>query len=408
MSPKPSSRASLVLGRAAIGCLIALPAVMAVAHRSSPLLLTLAALFALGATAAEGRLTQLGHDLWARLSTPLGAAILAFLLWGLASAAWSPWPTLSLFGWGEFVLPLAAAFTAASILPARMDRYSVVFLAVAMMLAAALVLADLATGMKAREAMGMRALPFVLNRSVLTLLVLLPAALVLALRERLPWLAAALTLFVVAAILKSSSGAAKLGLLALVVTGALTLLSRRAGLILTGGGLLAALALAPVSGELAARYLPPAAYGRLEAAHAQERVDIWRSFGAALRAQPIAGVGFHATARLDQAPVAQRVAPAQAILLGVGHPHSAALQIWVELGIVGVVLAALIVTLLMRALQLLDPVPCAAVTALIMAALADSMVGQGAWQGWWPAGIGAAAVWFQYGRHTSRVHNGTA
>jgi O-antigen ligase len=242
---------------------------------------------------------------------------------------------------------------------------------------------------------------------VLTLLIMLPVALLLLWRERRLALAILLTIVVAAAILRSESGAAKLGLFVLAGTGAVTLLSRRAGLTLVGCALLGAIGLAPVAGELSERFLPSSAYRVLAAAHAQERVDIWRSFGAALRERPVLGSGFQASARLNDAPVAARLPRDEGFLLGVGHPHNAALQIWVELGAIGAFLAALIAALLVRAIERLDTPECAAMAALIMAALADSLVGQGAWQGWWPAGIAAALVWFGYQRN-KKVQHGTA
>jgi O-antigen ligase len=101
---------------------------------------------------------------------------------------------------------------------------------------------------------------------------------------------------------------------------------------------------------------------------------------------------------MGEAPVAEQVAPDFATLLAVGHPHNAALQIWVELGVIGAFLGALVAALLLRGMAGLGRAELAAATALLAAGLADSLVGQGAWQGWWPAAIGAALVWFRYGR----------
>jgi O-antigen ligase len=406
--PSRGSAAANVLGRLAVACLVALPAVMAVAHRSSPLLLACAAAFALAATLLEQGPRDLARRLAGGLSGPFGVTILAFIAWGAASIAWSPFHALSLFAWGEFTLALVSAAIAALFLPGCFDRLSVTCLAASMILAAAIVFGDLASGMALRHMLGMRAAPFVLNRPALTLLVLLPVALLLFWRERRLWLAALVAVAVAAAILKSESGAAKLGLVALVLAGSATLVWRRGGVVLAGLALLVALALAPVCGELAARFLPGSVYRALAAAHAQERVDIWRSFGAALRDRPILGAGFGAGARLNEAPVAASLHPDEAFLLGVGHPHNAALQIWVELGAIGAFLAALVAALVLRAMQSLDRAQSAAIASLIAAALADSLVGQGAWQGWWPAGIGAALVWFRYDCNRNKVSHGTA
>jgi O-antigen ligase len=387
-----------VLAQLATICLAILPAAMAVAHRSSPLLIALAMVAIIGAVWREGRLPELRDDVSAAFSTPMGAAVLAFLAWSAASTAWSPSLPRAVAALGEFVLPLAAAFILSLTLPQRMDSRSVLLLAGGVILAALLVLADLATGLAMRRAAGMRADLFVLNRPALTLLVLLPVAIWLLIREKRHWLAVVMAVIVAAAILQSVSGAAKLGLIALAATGGITLLARRAGLALASGALLAALAIAPVMGEMAEKALPEPVFHALARAHAQDRVDIWRSFGAALRERPIVGAGFGATSRMGEAPVAEQVAPDFATLLAVGHPHNAALQIWVELGAIGAFLAALVAALLLRGVAGLSRAELSVATALLAAGLADSLVGQGAWQGWWPAGIGASLVWFRYGR----------
>ena len=51
--------------------------------------------------------------------------------------------------------------------------------------------------------------------------------------------------------------------------------------------------------------------------------------------------------------------------------------------------------LTLRAIDGLDGPAFAAALALTGGALAASLVGQGAWQGWWPAGIGASILWFR-------------
>jgi O-antigen ligase len=391
-------QAGRVLAQLATLCLAILPAAMAVAHRSSPLVIALAMVAIIGAVWSEGRLSELRDDVVEAFSTPLGAAVLAFLAWSAASTAWSPSPPRAVTALGEFVLPLAAAFILSLTLPQRMDSRSVLLLAGGVILAAMLMLADLATGLAIRRAAGMRADLFVLNRPALTLLVLLPVGIWLLVRDRRRWLTVVMAVIVAAAILQSVSGAAKFGLFALFATGGMTLLARRAGLALVGGSLLAALAIAPVMGEIAERALPDPVFHALARAHAQDRVDIWRSFGAVLRQQPIVGAGLGATSRMGEAPVAEQVAPDFATLLAVGHPHNAALQIWVELGVIGAFLGALVAALLLRGMAGLGRAELAAATALLAAGLADSLVGQGAWQGWWPAAIGAALVWFKYGR----------
>ena len=69
-------------------------------------------------------------------------------------------------------------------------------------------------------------------------------------------------------------------------------------------------------------------------------------------------------------------------MLGVGHPHNAALQIWVELGAVGAALAFLIFAFLLRSIARLYADAAAPRLALVAGAGMVALVGHGAWQGW--------------------------
>lgn len=379
----------------AAGLLCVLPVAMVVAHRSSPLVITLAAAVALGGAIAEGRGRELRDSAADLVRTPLGAAVLAFLAWAVLCTARSPFPVTSLHMLGEFCLPVAAAFLLALALPGRIDLD--VWGPVAggcAILAGALIVLDIRSDLALRGAMGARAQSYVLNRPALTLLVLAPA-LIVVLRPPRRWLAAILIASTVVAIGVSVSGTAKLGAIAAAAAFALAWFSPRAASWIVGGLLLGALAIAPRLGDAAARLLPASVTERLSSAHAQDRVDIWRSFGAAIGESPLAGAGFGTSGRYGETEAASRVASDFRPLLDIGHPHNAPLQIWAETGAVGAFLAALVAALTMRRLGDLSGLRFAAALALVAAALAVAMVGQGAWQGWWPAGIGAAILWFR-------------
>lgn len=380
---------------ASLACLVALAPVMVVAHRSSVLALTLAAAFAVAAKLLDGGGAALRAVVARSLAGPLGLACVAFLAWALLSAGWSASPALSVQALGEFTLPLVAALVLAAALPAVDRRHAALALGASLLLASAMVLADLASGLALRRATGLRPDSFVLNRPALVLVVLLPPAICLLLRQRAIGAALLVAALVSMAALRSDSGAARLGLAAMAAAAAVTALSDRAALALAGAGLALALALAPVMGDLAERWLPDRAHQALAGSHARDRVDIWLSYGAALREAPMAGQGFGASAKLGGAPVAGRVAPEHAAYLAVGHPHAAPLQLWVELGAVGAALAGAVAWLLVRALAGLSRAARLAAIPLLAAVVAVSLVGHGAWQGWWPAAIGAAVVWLR-------------
>ena len=68
------------------------------------------------------------------------------------------------------------------------------------------------------------------------------------------------------------------------------------------------------------------------------------------------------------------------------HPHNLALQVWLELGVVGAVLMALLLAMVAWSL------PNAAGCGAFAAALVIAMLSYGAWQYWWVAGLLLAAV----------------
>jgi exopolysaccharide production protein ExoQ len=397
----PRHRLTDWLRRVAALCLALMPLIVVVADRVGPLLVTLAAAAALAATAIEGRARGLMAEAVRRLGTPLGVASLGFLAWAALSIAWSPAKATAFHAFGELLLPIAAAYILVLAIPPCLSAQAGWLLGVSAGLAAVLIGLELRTGVGARGALGLRTYPFLFNRPTLTLLVLLAPILALALRLRPKGVAVAgacaAAAFVAGAVFCSYSGAAKLGLLTGVAVYAAARLSARLALASVALGLAAVFALAHVWGDIADRVLPASLHARLEAAHSRDRVDIWQSFGAAIREQPVVGAGFGSSARFTQAPVAARVASEYRPFLDIGHPHNAAIQVWAELGVVGAVLGLLVLLLGLRSLASSDPDRLAPRLGLFAAVVGISLIGHGAWQGWWAAAIGAAVVWFRFG-----------
>lgn len=376
------------------------PPAMAVANRSSPALVAVAALLFLAGSLAEDVGGTL-RGLLAPLATPLGLCALAFLGWCLASIAWSPFPALSLRVAGEFMPTLLAACVLARLAPGRLPPGAARLAAWAIGLACLYVLADLASDLALRKALGGRVAYFVHNRPAMTvLLVAIPLVGVLTARgHRLA--AFGVAALGSAAILRSVSGAASLGLAAgLVTIVAVRLLPRRIAVGLAGTGLCLAFVVAPVEGEVLHRVMPEAAHDRLVQSSSRARVAIARSFGAAVAADPWRGAGYGTAARFAEVPAAAGLEPEMRALLAVGHPHNGFLQIWAELGIVGAGLATAIVMLMLKAVSDLPKAALATALGLVAAAAAIAFVEHGAWQPWWTAGLGAAIAWLREGwRH---------
>ncbi|HEY8382667.1 MAG TPA: O-antigen ligase family protein [Microvirga sp.] len=393
----PRARAAAPLWHAAAVVLALMPLGMVAAHRSSPAFLGLAAILALLALAREGDLGAFQGRAVAALRTPLGLAALALAGWGLVSSGWSAFPALSLRALGEFWLPVLSAFILALALPGRVPRSIPWLLAGAAALACLVIVIELRTGLAFRRQVGLRDAAFIFNRPVLTVLVLLAPLMLWLGRRGVPgWSAAAvLAVSFALALLRSESGAAKLGLLAGLGTFLIAWAAPRLALRAAMAAVVLVFAVAPVLGPVTDRLIPASVHTRLKDAHSRDRIDIWLSFNAAIREQPLLGGGFGVSPRMRETPVASQVPTDRRTLLAVGHPHNAAVQVWAELGLVGAVLAGAVLLLVLRGLGGLPRLEAAAALALVGAAGAVALVGHGAWQGWWPAGIGAAVVWFR-------------
>lgn len=391
MRPAAAAR----LDAAGTVALALVPVALALANRSSPLVVGIAALLFLAGTVAEGGGPALRRVL-RPLASPLGLAALAFLGWCLASLLWSPFPGLSARTLSEFAPTLMAAFLVARLAPLRMPAWGPPLAAAGLAAAGLFVVASLALDLAPQRALGQRAALFMFNRPLLTALLLAgPLAACLVLRGRR---AAALALLAVTAlaILRSISGAAVLGLLAGLGLFAVAWLSpQRAGLALAALVLGLAFALAPVEGDVLARVMPEAAHARLTQSSSRARVAIAQSFGAAVAQAPLLGSGYGTGARFAEVPAAAGLEPEMRTMLAVGHPHNSFLQIWAELGLGGAVLAAAAAFLALRAAAPLPRGLFATALGLFGAAAAVMFVEHGAWQAWWTAGLGTALAWLR-------------
>ena len=384
--------------------LAVMPLAMAIASRSAPLVLTIATVLALAAVLVEGEGGAVLRRVGKALATPLGLAVVAFFAWSTVSLGWSEVRQASWRAFVEFWPTVAAAFFLALVLPARMSRLGFRVLAGAIGFGCVEMLIELKTGLALRQSLGVRAWPFIFNRPALTVMATVVPAVV--------WLAAgkgadsrllALLLGAVASVLiaVSWSGAAALGLGVILGTALLAWFLPRLAVVGTGLALVAACALAPVQGAIGEKLIPPKVHSELSASHSRERLDVWLAFGGAIQAAPVVGAGFGASARMQDTSAAEAVPPLRRILLEVGHPHDAAMQIWAELGAVGAALAVAILLLVLRGIAALPKAGMVPALALMAGTAIVALVGHGAWQGWWAASVGAAIVWLRAIDHST-------
>ena len=385
------SEAAERLDAAAVAVLALVPLGMAVANRSAPALVVASALLALGARAVSGGIGDVTRRLVRALRSPIALAAWVGLVFAAVSLAWSHHLRVSAAALGEALLAAGAPLVLWSALPRPLPRWAVTLCALAVALGCLSIVGELASDLALRARLGFRHETFIFKRSATAILIVSwPILWALWVRGS-RGVAAALALLVVVASVAAHSSATLLGVAA---GGALLLASRlsvRLARVAAAAFLLAALAGAPFIGEAANRLIPGHVVARMEGAHARDRIEIWRSFGEVVRDRPVAGTGFGTSAALARDPVAAEVPEERRLLLGAWHSHNGYLQVWAEMGAVGALLAALALVLLTASLA--SP----AAFAILASAGAIMLVGHGAWQGWWIAMLGAAAIWTRLG-----------
>lgn len=376
----------------AVVLLCATPTLMIVAREiPATMLVAVTAALVAGAIAAGLAGAALG-DLRRAGATIGGAAALGLVALAAASVSWSPTPARGAahvvhFGGGLLLAAVAVAMTLRTglRLPARA-------LALALGAAALLAALDLASGSALREAAAFDGEAYRLNRVAVAIALFLPLATALLAAERRHLLLGALWAIGLAAIGLSISHSAKLGLLVaiLVLVPALLapLLVHRIVAIASVVVFLAMPFLAPIANDLVpARVHEAVGYGSLTI-----RGEIWAETAPFVRQKPVLGWGIEASHALPGLPEAAGLAPAQRDLLSWGHPHNAPLQIWLELGLVGALLAAIALAAGFAALARLPRPLLPAATATAASAFAIACVSHGAFQAWWWGLLGLLAI----------------
>ena len=349
----------------------------------------LAAVLALALRAAPGapRLRELAADHLGVL-----AMLGAFLLWAWIGALRSAGPAHAAAELGAFCLALAAgaAGIAAARHVGRVGRWHWGFFPLAHA-AAALVLALLVTErLHVPQAAGARfAHEWHFNRAAVFVALLIPLSLFAFGRmeaRRFPraMMAAALAAGVAWAVLQSESGAAKLAIPAVLATWLLARAHLRFALRLTGVALTLAVLAAP-SMTLLRPLVDGTALWSVEPLTVAERLRIWQGMLPHIAGAPFIGHG------IEHVRDAGFIDAASGQIGRPNHPHSALLQVWVDLGLVGALLLTGALLAALRAVGRLPRASAAMALSILNGAMAVWSVSHGMWQGWF---IGLCAVIF--------------
>lgn len=370
------------------------------------------ALPVLGAVAA---VTLWPRRTWPQLARwPVAIVLSVFLAWAMASALWSIEPDESTRRAAKLaILLLAGCLTFAALRQAVGGLTTA--LAVGLALAAVLILfevpSDMAFAKALRRTFGGTEPEFLFhyNRgaSVFALAVWPAVAGLMGAGRR--WAALLCIAFAVGCVFLLESDAARIGIVAGLVIFGLTLLRPIAASLLLIAGTTVWIAVAPI---LAAQ-LDPAVVVRfvpnIQPSHLH-RVLIWKFAGARALERPVLGWGLGASRALPEGALnmqsvvdALPIGPEGEVLKSEFaktkfeqlplHPHSVALQVWLELGVVG---AGLFLAAIAAALAIgrkrYAGTDLAAFHGLMLSFFVIANFSYGAWQSWWLAAVALALI----------------
>ncbi len=389
----PAARLLATLAAVTLGAL--LPMVMVVANKSAPATLGLAALLANLAAYVGGY----GPVLWLRYKAMVlhrtTSIVVCFILISILSIVWSIDPALSRRGLIEampealFALALAAAW------PLTASPRDFRWLVVGLIGAAALIVFEHRLGMPLHALIRARGEAWDLKRSAIPPLLLLWPALAYALTRKKRALAAALLCAVVIGIVVSHSGSPGFALIAAAGFGLIARFAPRSALGAVAAGVVLLICLAPWTGTLASRYLPPGVETALAEEHAAHRIRIWLAFEERAQDRWLTGHGFDTSFKVSQAPLLDGSMPAADNPdMRDSHPHNIFLELWVELGLIGAIAGLGVGTWLFTELGAMEPRLMAPRLALLVSVVGVGLVGLSAWQPWWLATIAASLLWF--------------
>ncbi len=330
------------------------------------------------------------------LRRPLGIVLGLLLGWALCSVLWSivPDETLSLLkSLAVIFLAALGAVAAASELEAH-ERRTVAGLALAGLgLGLVLLVIELAAGLPLANFLrgprpGLPQLELSILNAGLVALLIVVWPLALELGRRRAGAGALLLLLAGALVIWGVSASAKLALGLAAVVGLAVFFGGRRALRIFAVLVLAGIVLAPL---VPRTVLTPERFAanfpelRDSALH---RVHIWDFSARNIAQRPLLGWGLDSSRAIPGGQIeAIEHGPYMSL-----HPHNAALQMWLELGLPGAVAFAALALIGLSAAGRLDTWQRAAAAAALTAALGVASLSFGIWQNWWLATLALAAA----------------
>lgn len=395
---------SWIIGTAMVSLLVTPVATALSRNAAFPMLLACVLLLALHVVWQRSGRQALAdaarHSMPLRLNAPAGTIALASILYALASLLWTPDFE---DGFGALAQTSVAALVSVfcCLLIVRhttVPAWLAWALPLAIVAGCMLIVSELTFGSPIRGALGASQESFRLNRAAVSVALMLPLLFLVKNGRNRLFINLAVVALVWVTAFTSISESAKLAAVVVTSTLVLTNFVRSKWLVLLCGlGVLATHIFAPFLATAFYTLVPRDAFETVEIALAPQsahfiRLEIWWAYAQHVLEAPIFGHGLEASKWANEAYAGSD--PVMLYALNYGHPHSVSLQIWYELGLVGVTLSTgLIVFLFRQVLRLPDHQQKIAVV-LIAGVWTVAYVSHGAWQHWWWALIGIIAVLF--------------
>jgi O-antigen ligase len=125
---------------------------------------------------------------------------------------------------------------------------------------------------------------------------------------------------------------------------------------------------------------------------AVHRIEIWKGYASLVAERPLTGWGMHAHRYLGKQGEAGAYAEKAGYPRNISHPHNFILEIWVNLGGVGALLAAGVVVLIGRVGEVLPTLDRTALAATVTSWYVVSLTGHSFTQSWWVASTAIVGI----------------
>ncbi len=328
-------------------------------------------------------------------------AFFAFLLWVWLSHFWSPYKTDSFFDNSLkflFGVPLYILFAVLIYNHAQKNDRPILFLALAVFVFCLLAIYDFLSGYKwtlfwdrpgSAADLGAKRGDIVQNLghfvSIVTL-ILLPISFWLWLRLRHgKLLAASLVIIVFLLVIISDMNSSLIALFLAIIFLLIARFNARLALSLAGFTALASLLFAPLLAFFA-KNMSADLRAKLPFSW-EERIATWGYIYDKIMQKPLFGHGFDAVRTFSDTHTIRGFEGRALVSL---HPHNAGLHLWVETGLIGVILACF--TIIMAVLFVLksagfSKIQLAVISGLVAVIIAISSLSYSVWQDWWWATI---------------------